>query len=305
MNNHIRSVLLCACLMVFLAPLALVRCTNGTVGNNNNTPADQCLCMNQDDVVQDKSCVRGGYSCDALNPCDVDYHCDDSNRCVCEIPDVCGIRCSAQCGCPTETVCDLSTSICREPMSCLDDSMCADGQLCQDVEIFEYRCTTPSGAEIGESCNESWDCLTGICHTGICLQPCESNSSCPVGQFCSAVVDRKAACVVNTACPNCTAPNQVCNWANLCVESCRTSADCPDNCTVWLGWPLYGECDDASGGNCGDDEFIVDHGPWISFCVIYQACWTQADCPPDYQCYTSSEMYDSIPANPSFCARAM
>ena len=303
MSNNNRSILLYICLMTIMGPLTHAGCSDGAVGNdNNNNATDGCLCKKQDDVVQDKTCVRSDFTCNALNPCDDDYHCDSSNQCVCTNPDVCGISCSVQCGCPTETVCDLSTSTCRDRMSCLDDSMCSQGQLCQEIEATEYQCTTPSGAEVGESCSEHWDCLSGICHTGICLQPCESNSSCPAGQFCDIAVNHRSACVVSTACQNCTAPNQICDFPDSCVESCRTSADCPDDCKVRLGWPLYGKCDDTIEGDCSDDEFIMDNYPETSFCVIYQSCWTQADCPTDYQCHTSYEMRESL-TNASFCAR--
>jgi hypothetical protein len=114
--------------------------------------------------------------------------------------------------------------------------------------------------------------------------------------------------VLQTGCDNCTGPEQLCDLVFCKDVNCRTTSDCPagDNCTLQLGRPLFGECRQAHGGICGVDEFAVDAlDPDHPFCLIYQACWSQAACAAPYSCISSYDLMMPMIGDPGFCARQL
>ena len=266
-----------------------------------------CPCKNRSDVVDPNSdwCYRKGYTCNALNPCDDGYECHQ--YCYCRDVSICGLDCSTGCSCPYPLVCDEKTGTCRVPQGCLDDSMCDNGFVCREaphspeLPTLHRMCTRPSGAEVGQQCEEGWQCYSGVCdHSHICLQACESSVDCPAGQFCHEADFSTLGCVVETQCePSCDGVDEYCTQGGDCRDdNCRTHADCPGDCTILFSSPVIGQCTDDSS-LCEDDEFLVKIDNKY-YCIIYRSCWTDLDCEGQYRC--SSELWGPTD-QASYCGR--
>lgn len=264
-----------------------------------------CSCKDSRDRVEGEGfCVRKNYTCNALNLCDDGYECHGST-CLCMDLDVCGLDCSSGCLCPNPRVCDERTGICRMPLACLEDEMCPDGQVCREGDHLEwplmyYICVPPSGGGVGQQCDHSWNCLSGICHTNVCLQACESNADCPNGQYCTEANHGKLGCVLQTNCdPDCVEPDEFCDFMVCRDDNCRTHADCPGDCTLQIDRPVIGRCTERA--LCEDHEFVIDMGMGV-YCLIYQACWTDGDCEAPYSCLSGEELM--VPSDgAAFCGR--
>jgi hypothetical protein len=276
-----------------------------------------CACRNPLDTVDANSievvCYRKDYTCNALNLCEAGYECDHHNHCVCVDPAICGIDCSSgDCKCPGNTVCDPNVDACRPPWMCLDDSMCATGQVCRqgyDGLTF-YTCQTQTANAVGESCLRSWECNSGVCYTNVCLQFCTRNADCPDNLLCAEVDHGELGCVINTECnPPCTGPEEYCaDWGQECrSDFCRTSADCPGGlCAIELYRPLAGQClpyGEPDLPDCEDNEFVsmpmLHHG----YCIVYRACWSDADCQSPYTCVSADMLGAPTIVDTGLCAR--
>jgi hypothetical protein len=274
-----------------------------------------CACRDPRDVVNTDSyefeCYRKDYQCSALALCDAGYECDHNNRCICISLNLCGIECSGDCNCPEEFVCDPGTDTCRLPLICLDDSMCTNDYICRQVmgTINHYTCLPPDGKQVGENCLGSLDCNSSICHTNVCLQFCTKNADCPSGQYCSQLDLGEAGCVFQTECGStCNAPDEFCGeHGHECMSNyCRTGADCAGDCGLHIDRPLLGQClpvDFPEQGFCNDNEFV--HTPFSNdgHCLIFKACWTDADCPSPYSCFSGDELGAPPPSGSGLCGR--
>ena len=271
----------------------------------------KCSCRHPEDVLIDSNnrpnCMRQYSTCNALNLCEEGYDC--AGECFCADLDVCGIDCSSGCYCPAPLECDHKTNLCRAPLGCLGDSMCSNGQVCREVEPapnynIDYNiCVFPAGADTGQSCQDFWNCRSGVCYTQICLQFCTRNSDCPQDQHCGLVDHGMMGCVAQTNCnPECALPDEYCyqlSETECRNDFCRTSADCPGDCELsdLDRRPRVGRCVESSV--CEDNEIV--HGIHDNArCIIYQSCWTDLDCESPYQCL---ELLSFGVENFGFCGR--
>lgn len=281
---------------------------------SNGSPK-ACTCRNPQDTVYGNAievvCARQDYECNALNLCEAGYQCDHHGSCVCTEPESCGVDCSSDCTCPQETICDPRSQVCREPWMCLDHSMCSGGEICRmGLDGFDYfRCQPPTGRLPGDACDGMGGCDSGVCYTGVCLQFCTGNADCPDNLLCAEVDHGELGCVINTECTMpCNGPDEYCadHGFECRNDFCRTSADCPGVCAVELGRPLAGRCLPEYEPNvpaCTAQEFVSLPFYHDGYCMIYQACWTDADCPSPYTC-TSSEVLGAPTVVETFlCAR--
>jgi len=260
-----------------------------------------CPCKNPLDSIrghEEKYCVREGYTCNALNPCEENYECGEV--CHCANPSICGIDCSSGCACPGEFVCDEGTGTCRKPKACLDSEMCTGNQVCREAEFNPdgmtmdyYRCLSQRGAEVGQWCesdHQSWECKSTICYTNVCLQSCNKNAECPSGQYCALVDHEMLGCVVQSECGStCSEPEYYCDFDDQTCRNdlCRTGADCENDCKRdGLHYSRIGRCT-LDGQYCSDNEFLLKTGIG-EICLIYQSCWTDLDCAEPYRCFPES-----------------
>ena len=278
-----------------------------------------CLCTNPSDDCVDTgyrtSCVRSNYTCNVLSPCDPGYDCVQS-RCVCQDQPNCGIDCTSARSCPVGLTCDPNTDVCWLPQQCLVDAMCSAGEVCNGDE--SGVCRQQTGAATGAACQSHNDCSNGRCYTQVCLQPCQTNSDCPVGQLCEGGSGGPLApgCMLQSNCTNCGGPSQYCYRSRCYDTSCRRGSDCPSDECIMLGFfPIRGHCgtpvpsrvDAGVNSTCGDDEFVADVREH-AFCITYDSCWTDADCQAPYRCLTARELEDFEPAlleqEAGFCGRS-
>lgn len=280
---------------------------------NGGTKA--CTCKNPQDTVDADStevvCLRKDYNCNALNLCENGYECDHHNRCICIEPATCGIDCSSECNCPSETVCDPNANACRSPWMCLDDSMCSGGEVCrQGSDGFDfYICQSSTVKAVGETCLRSWECNSGVCYTNVCLQFCTRNADCQNNLLCAEVDHGELGCVINTECiPPCNGPDEYCaDHGQECRNDfCRTSADCSGVCAIELYRPLAGKClpdYEPDVPACEDNEFVSMPGFHGGHCIIYQACWSDADCQVPYTCVSTDMLGAPTIVDTGLCAR--
>jgi hypothetical protein len=275
-----------------------------------------CTCKNPLDGVESDSieviCFRKDYTCNALNLCEAGYECDHHNRCVCVDLALCGIDCSSDdCLCPGNTACDSSTNTCRPPLICLDNSMCPDGSTCREGMdgLDYYRCLPTTGIAVGEGCWNSSECNSGVCYTNVCLQACTRNIDCPDNLFCAQVDHGQLGCVINTECsPPCSGPDEYCadhGW-ECRSDFCRTSADCPGICAIEIHRPLAGICvppGEPGFPDCEDNEFATMMAPHEGYCIIYTACWSDADCQVPYTCVPTDLLGAPTIVDTGLCAR--
>ncbi len=274
-----------------------------------------CACRDSRDMVSadlsEFTCYRTDYQCSALALCDDGYDCDQHNRCLCTDLNLCGIDCTTDCICQGETVCDPSTKTCRQPLMCLDDSMCPDDLLCRQTGGFinYYTCQPPDGSEVGGECLRGYDCNSSTCYTNICLQFCTANEDCPIDQFCSLVDHGELGCVVDTDCiESCDGLDEYCgrNGTECLNNYCRVGGDCEGDCGLSIDRPLVGEClppDILEPVFCADNEFVSTPS-MAGYCMIYQACWSDADCQEPYRCILGNDLDVPPPVSTGLCARS-
>jgi len=291
---------------------------DGKSGDQVNS--EPCTCRNSEDMIDDPDqvniCVRKDYTCNALNLCENGYECNRFNECQCMDNEICPIDCSTGCDCPAFSVCDTRTTTCRPEQMCADDRMCLDGKVCREDREHPpnyYICAEPIGGGVGASCDRSYECLSRMCYSGVCLKFCTGNQDCPTGQLCSLMEIGTMGCVLQTECgPSCNADDEYCeeNHEHICKDAfCRTDSDCLGNCGIEFHAPLVGQCitpgQPEPALNCTSDEFVSFMGAigGSGYCIKYQACWDDADCQAPYSCVNSDELGDPMIGEPSLCAR--
>lgn len=293
------SFLLCCVISMLFA------CGNSPgTDEGDGSSAQLCGCTNETDEVIGGVCVNQDVACNALTPCEYGYVCDGNLQCACEDVTVCGISCSAECDCPVDYVCDTGSNVCRLTPYCLDDSMCSPDMVCRQDSALGFRCAPPEGLQDGEGCAQHSECASGVCAHNECVPACWSNANCPSGLFCEMMGFVVAGCVSSSSCASCTGTNQICDEPQ-CRESCRTSGDCEDDCLVTLRRPLQGECWQMGMGDCDPNEFMIPGGTTTTFCMLYQHCWSEDDCPTGYNCYSNEELLQSTDRPVSFCGRRL
>jgi hypothetical protein len=255
--------------------------TGGSSGGGAAGAADSgtpCKCRNWGDVCSTglgtPQCVRAGYTCNALSPCDSGYTCS-SGVCQCVDPTVCGIDCSST-PCPSGLECDNKTSLCRNPRNCIYDEACPAGERCVEDGSIAGQCRVTGNKAVGAACSRNTDCATGRCETGVCLAPCRATSDCPNGQFCVAKSDEGFVCVATPCTANCSAA-QACSVSNTCVQPCDSNAECGSGrkCTSGqdLGLPV---CVSGTPA-CGADD--IDGDGLVGIKCLKDGGWEDSDCP--------------------------
>jgi hypothetical protein len=138
------------------------------------------------------------------------------------------------------------------PTLCSAITQCQMGDICvQHVPLTLPSCL-PS--DIGKSCNGTGQCLYSCAYNqlldlGVCTNPCSMAADCPAGWTCSAYADPpELLCMPPDTTPcsghgDCVFPVSVTGGVAACVigtvtpgrclNTCRTTADCPagDTCT--------------------------------------------------------------------------
>jgi hypothetical protein len=273
-----------------------------------------CSCKNPQDTVDTEGietvCARKNYTCNALNLCEGGYDCYHS-RCACVEPETCGIDCASGCQCPGSTVCDANADACREPLICLDDSMCAGGDVCRlAMDGYDYyRCLSPIANGVGDACSGGDECNSRVCYTNVCLQFCTQNADCPDNLQCAEVDHGELGCVINTECdPPCGGADEYCEERRQECHNdfCRTSGECAGVCAVEIQAPLAGKClpgDEPGVPDCGDQEFVTVMSSLDGYCIIYRACWSDADCEAPYTCVSTEELGAPTITDAKLCAR--
>lgn len=156
------------------------------------------------------SCVAGvcdGVECAIDDECGPATRCVD-NRCVPDLPDA-GIDAPVDC-----SACDPATSVCLPAAlgggcasRCVDASGCAGSTLCSRVrtdvdgdgttDMFEAACLplNPDGRLAAGPCavaRELDDCESRSCNAGQCVEVCDDDTDCLLGQTCRIVTEGSA-----------------------------------------------------------------------------------------------------------------
>ena len=265
-----------------------------------------------------------GHCQDAEDPCTNDTNCSPPQT-ICE-SGACVQGCLSV-PCPGGSQCNMSTGRCEvvDP-GCASDGQCAPPDtICEAGHCVPGCLTTPCplGVDcdpatgrclhklgLGEACESSSGCLSGMCITlsmasgaqhNVCVEPCCAGTDCPMGFACQMLTGVKfcvPAHVFTGATFNvmdggpCTHPLQcqsgMCDSNGKCVEACCTTDDCAyggilDTCQLWANT-------DAAGNPTSSPVRICNVDPlqYSPYCYEYPNCMTPpgVDCQSDFECTT-------------------
>ncbi len=195
-------------------------------------------------------------------------------------------RCTPTCveGCPRGTVCLEG----RCQPTCEVDAECRPGRRCNRLDLGVGYCEAPGRVAVGEPCDRSGRCASGLCFGGICRGPCEPD--CPDGHGCLSL-EAGAWCVpAGAAAPAARCARDRECASGLCVgRRCATpcaGGRCPAGLACQgstLGPLCVDEC--TPPGGCDPDE-VCD--PTVRRCALDGGgaapvggrCETRADCTP-------------------------
>lgn len=196
----------------------------------------------------------------------------------------------------------------QQEEGCFSSADCEGDEVCVRPEPgAEGECRAiDDGGELGDPCEDSEDCESGLCHEGTCAEECDVQDDCPDGWIC---VDRGdvSLCEEPSSCsadPDCNVDDHRCVVERddqevdlFCRtpvgdgelgDSCTTDADCA------AGLCLDGECSQPCDNpeDCGDiDEWIcsgedLGDGEETNVCVERptEGCLTDAECTGDDRC---------------------
>ena len=173
-------------------------------------------------AADDRSGLCALYSSDCPLACTLD-ECADGACALCATDADCAPseRCEGRC---------VATS----SPPCATDADCAAGRLCVDGSCGP-------GLALGDPCERSVDCDSGICASGTCASTCGAGDYCPLGFGCT-----EGLCVVTSG-----AFGDSCRYMRDCAGgACLTGDDLAPVCTR--------SCEDArpcpSGWQCGQAD---------------------------------------------------
>ncbi|CAF1468429.1 unnamed protein product, partial [Rotaria sordida] len=313
-------------------------CTSGICNSTNRCDNPTC---NDGLLNQGEADIDCGGPCTSIRTCDIGQHCNVSTDCTsgicnstnqCDNPtcndgllnqgeaDIdCGGPCTSNQTCNIGQNCNVSTDctsgICNSTDQC-DNPTCNDGLLNQGEADIDCGgpCTSNQTCNIGQHCNVSTDCTSGICNStnqcdnptcndGLlnqgeadtdCGGPCTSIRTCDIGQHCNVSTDcTSGICNITNQCDNptcndgllnqgeadtdCGGPctpirtcdiGQHCNVSTDCTSGICNSTNQCDNPTCNDGLLNQGEADIDCGGPCTP----------IRTCDIGQHCNVSTDC---------------------------
>jgi hypothetical protein len=203
--------------------------------------------------------------------------------------------------------------------ACGDDRPCPSGQACNFFGICE-----PAGPRgVGENCSDDrFACAAGLfcANAGTriaqCIAPCDGPRDCPSGTRCLETAPGQSFCVregdrrQGDSCADdplscagiCNAGYERYEVGALCVDSCRTNAECGPG--LWcqdfgpeIGRYCQGDGEGGQGADCSLDFFACrrDHfcfGYGTSNAVCIRRCSADSDCGADSWCVPAAEGED-------------
>ena len=152
----------------------------------------ECDCPNPEDMCARENCGLKDMECGAENDwqCPDGYTCQEAvsngriTFCMCTGDhEKCASECSTNDDCEwPRGVCDTHAGYCRHNsgQECISSMYCPHGTYCADF----IRCELTGDSEVGDSCEEDEECMTGICHEGLCDEQCFLDEDCNDGELC-------------------------------------------------------------------------------------------------------------------------
>lgn len=192
-----------------------------------------CNCRDSDDFCAlDAACVLDDASCQVDADCgDARYVCDGV-RCICDesVPDQCRFACSTNDDCGVDQVCDVALRRCQTEF-CPLGGVCPAGYVCAPEEVENFAamiCRRAGASGLGDSCLRGSECASGMCQSGVCVQPCRMTSDCTNGQNC--LFDGNYYCTSLEECLDvqCGAGEFCASGGKACQPFCLTNEDCPE-----------------------------------------------------------------------------
>jgi hypothetical protein len=211
------------------------------VDANKGCRDPECRCRDRRDVCFSdaewggdfRECLRAVQCNEFSNPCpdQPHYSCDQQYNysCLCIDDAVCGPTCLLHEDCQLGQVCDPVDSNCKD-MDCVRDSDCPAGSECAYNGSRFCSLTGPNAD--GETCDNWWDCQSGMCIQLTCANPCADQNECPA-DLCQAIPgsswnDAQPFCFAWPVSCGCSA-TQFCAADGTCYEgpACSRHDDCP------------------------------------------------------------------------------
>ena len=211
-------------------------------------------------------------------------------------------------GCLADAQCDPPATVCNNG-SCVAGCPASPCPVNADCDPTTGHCLHP--LDLGELCESSQDCLSGMCITialttgaqyNVCVMPCCGGSDCPAGfgcmaqsgvKFCtpaSLIPGATFAVADGGPCTNATqCQSGVCEVSKgRCVEICCTTGDCMlaglDTCQLYA----------ATTASKPQRICDLDQAQYSPYCYDYPNCTSPAGapCQSDFEC--QSLMCDNV-----------
>jgi hypothetical protein len=251
----------------------------GCVPSDNTDDNDDGKCVQDTDCATGQRCEKTTGECVAAAPpqdrnltCTVSADCRVSEICH-PTAKVCVQTCRASSDCPdTAKACDVvSATVPLKVCHCATDTLCGAGRqrndlVCSNLEkVCTPRCVTAADCGTGRTCDAA---------TGQCAQPqpeprnlrCQQDTDCLASELCH--------------------PS-----AKVCVQSCMSSADCPDeakNCEVLSAADTRRVCKCSTDELCNFYRTPKDLVCSVGYNVCTPRCTADTDCGTNNVCDTAS-----------------
>ncbi|CAH1789195.1 unnamed protein product, partial [Owenia fusiformis] len=297
------------------------------VSNNN---------CNGQQVCKDNTCItlaEYGGKCDSSDFCKLGLVCymgrcgECENEDDCDKGEFCGVgrnngyTCIPKRGimsrCLTENECTSGYCVNGVCVTCVDDSHCGE------LACRENTCVKLS--ELGDTCKEDRNCLSGLeCHMGVCSS-CTRDSDCDEGQYCGGdEYSNGLMCVDNSQFGSQCKVDKHCDTHLMCSDGvcgyCKSDTDCLSNAYCKGGadkgkecvskkefWAICEEDTECTSGICRDDGVCVfcddtrvcdtlqycDDGECINVKKVGQRCKDNQECESN-QCAASGICGDCV-----------
>ncbi len=167
---------------------------------------------------------------------------------------------------------------------CSTDADCPEGYDCVPLQggggaCFEGQGQGSGTKEIGEPCQSSNECVSGICLSlggpGFCTENCAAHTDCPCGMKCTATNDGNY-CEGGAPKVSCIPDGEACADASECSSGICLFGVCQIACSIFTGDAL---CPDGQG--CGRSVIDKPDG----FCMKAGLKGTGEYCAADLECY--------------------